>query len=91
MLDLSGTRKKEACEELANFELLIGPQGVTELMVCGDDFPAEFRQAKVFCGTDNDRKQLCKIATSQARLYVCTCARRYSAGKNMSVRENGSS
>ena len=80
MLNLSGTRKKEACEELDNFELLVGPQGVTELMECGDDSPAEFRQAKAFCGTDNpqvaaDLEQLCKMAKSQARLYVCTCAR----------------
>ena len=86
MLDMSGDRKKEACDEIDNFELLVGPAGLAELMGCEGDFPAEFRQAQKFCGTAGsrsssfstgdgiDKEHMCMVAKKQVRcLWAKPC------------------
>ena len=51
MLEMSGDRKKEACDKLKGFEKQVGA-GVAEFMECKGDFPSAFKQAKAFCGAD---------------------------------------
>ena len=74
---MSGDRKQEACNEFDSFELLVGPEGVKQILECEGVFPAEFTQAKAFCGrgratinADSQGEELCKMARAQARLSV---------------------
>ena len=62
MLDMSGTRKKKACENLDKMQLKIGPAGVTHLMQCAGAYPVAFKRAKAFCRTD---------AASDSTAQVC--------------------
>ena len=84
MLDMSGTRKKEACVKLDGFKKQVGDAGITQILKCAGDFPKAYKDAKAFCGTGgaggggSTNKQgsgssgaghLCNIAKMQVRLY----------------------
>ena len=71
MLDMSGDRKKEACDKLDSFELELGSAGLTESMECGGDYPAAYKHAKAFCANDGDDDgHMCNTAKALVRLYV---------------------
>ena len=53
MLEMSGDRKKEACDKLHGFEMQVGASGLKQIMQCGGDFPSAFTDAKSFCGSGN--------------------------------------
>ena len=56
MLEMSGDRKKEACDKLHGFEMQVGASGLKQIMQCGGDFPSAFTDAKSFCGSGNSTK-----------------------------------
>ena len=49
MLDMSGDRKKAACEQFAGFESQVGTAGVSKLLQCSNDYHAAHLLAKSFC------------------------------------------
>ena len=51
MLDMTGTRKKEACVKLDGFKKQVGDAGITQILKCAGDFPKAYKDAKAFCGT----------------------------------------
>ena len=51
MLDMTGTRKKEACGKLDGFKKQVGEAGLMQLLKCAGDFPKAYKDAKAFCGT----------------------------------------
>ena len=51
MLEMSGNRKKEACDKLGGFETQVGAAGLIQIVKCGGDFPKAFERAKAFCGS----------------------------------------
>ena len=51
MLDMTGTRKKEACGKLDGFKKQVGDAGLMQLLKCAGDFPKAYKDAKAFCGT----------------------------------------
>ena len=51
MLDMTGTRKKEACGKLDGFKKQVGDEGLMQLLKCAGDFPKAYKDAKAFCGT----------------------------------------
>ena len=84
MLDMTGSRKKEACGKLDGFKKQVGDAGLMQLLKCAGDFPKAYKDAKAFCGTGgaggggSTKKQgsgssgaghLCNIAKMQVRLY----------------------
>ena len=87
MLDMTGSRKKEACGKLDGFKKQVGDAGLMQLLKCAGDFPKAYKDAKAFCGTGgaggggSTNKQgsgssgaghLCNIAKMQVRLYSAT-------------------
>ena len=83
MLDLSGDRKKEACDKLDRYDPRLGPGGLAQLVECGGDFPAAFRNAKTFCGAFNalnppdESEKMCNIHACnivKAQVRLCMCA-----------------
>ena len=51
ILEMSGSRKQEACANLKKIEDEIGRKGVSQLMVCNGKYPEDFKKAKAFCQT----------------------------------------
>ena len=80
MLDMTGTRKKEACDKLDGFKAQVGAKGIIEIMKCEGAFPKAYKDAKAFCGGGNSSSStkkpdgpgghLCNIAKMQVRLYI---------------------
>ena len=84
MLDMTGTRKNEACAKLDGFKKQVGDAGLMQLLKCAGDFPKAYKDAKAFCGTGGaggggsgkksgsdsaSAGHLCNIAKMQVRLY----------------------
>ena len=83
MLSMSGARKIEACDNLDNMQLKLGPAEVMQLMECGGKYPAAFKRVKAFCATGDISqvapgahsvhscsKHMCDIAKAQSP-FVC--------------------
>merc|ERR1712032_1794912 len=50
MLDMTESRKKEACGKLDGFKKQVGDAGLMQLLKCAGDFPKAYKDAKAFCG-----------------------------------------
>ena len=60
---MSGDRKREACDKLDNIESQIGPAAAARLTECGGDYPAALQQAIAVCGSFGLNEDSCDFAS----------------------------
>ena len=63
MLELSGSKKTDACLDFKKLEDKLGPAGVTQLMKCDGKYPENFKEFRSFC-------QSCAISGNLTRLCL---------------------
>ena len=93
MVDMTGDKKKEACDTLAGFPIQVGAAGLIEIMKCAGDFPKAYKEAKAFCGTSKASGSVglrlrSHKATIEVRVRacvrVCVCVRDFVMELSMS-------